>query len=170
MFLFFFLIYLNCTISQGQAISINEVRKQYEKATEDKKICENLYSRLSVTDTESDVILMAYYGAVSAIMGNHTKEPAKKLKYFNAGRRLLEKSVHLDSTNIETRFLRLTIQANCPATLNYNKNISSDKTFILDHIEENKNAEMKKRIAGFLLNATFTSPEEKERLRKLTKE
>jgi hypothetical protein len=63
-------------------------------------------------------LLMKKAGLVSAI--------SNKLNLFLEGRKLLEGSINKDKQNAEYHFLRLIIQENCPAILQYYNKIDDD--------------------------------------------
>lgn len=149
---------------KSQSISLAETRTLYQKSATDKPSCELLYQRLTKTTCDDNPVLSGYFGAVNANMANHIKEPAQKLKYFNTGRRIIEKAVQTDSLNAEIRFIRFTIQSNCPKSLKYNSSIPEDKAYLISYLHKNKNTEFKKRMTSYLISSDWLSQEEKNRL------
>lgn len=109
-------------------LDLEYIRKHYKKAISEKKICEKMISQLS-NNIESDVHL-AYLGAYQTIWANHTFSPISKLNTFIEGKKKIEEAVEKSPNNLEIRFIRLSIQKNCPVFLGYNKNINQDTQYI----------------------------------------
>ena len=162
-FLLFLFPFFN---AHGQSITLDETRSLYVKSTRDKEVCEELYKRLSTLKTDDNYILSGYYGAVAANLANQVKEPAQKIKLFNQGRRLIEKAIQMDSLNLELHFLRFTIQSNCPRSLNYNRELEPDKTFIIKHLGQSRDVRLQKKIATFMASSKSISEEEKLKFKK----
>ena len=72
----------------------------------------------------------AYQGTLIAKKASYLKNTTEKIKTFKEGVGLLEKEITLFPKNIEYRFLRLTIQENCPKILKYNKDVENDAKII----------------------------------------
>ena len=145
------LFVLLCGIAaKAQDKSLETLRRGYYKLHTDSASCARLYAQVSQT-TSADNTYNAYKGAITASMANHVKNAAEKLKLFNEGKALLEQSIKNDASNTELRFLRLTIQTNCPKALGYNKQIEGDKTFIADHLETVKDASLQQKIKDYMV-------------------
>ena len=69
---------------------------------------------------------LAYKGALIAKKAAFKKKVADKINLFKSGVTLLETEISKFPKEVEYRFLRLTIQENCPKILKYNKNIEED--------------------------------------------
>lgn len=149
----------------SQSVTLDEVRTLYAQCSRDKQVCERLFTRLSESHAPENFLLNGYYGAVAANLANHAKEPAQKIRLFNQGRRLLEDAIRSDSLSMELRFLRFTIQSNCPPSLHYSKNMAGDKLFILNHLEQAANNNLQKNMASFLDSSVHFTKEEKEKVR-----
>jgi hypothetical protein len=161
--LFLFLFLFSYSVLQSQTISIETFRKEYYKLNTDSTACAKLYKKVSEIN-QTDVLFNGYKGAISASMANHVKSKQEKIKLFNAGKKLLEQSISADSTNTELRFLRLTIQSNCPKALGYYRNINTDKKYILSHFDSIKNTTVKNRMAEYLVSSTLLTEEEKKKI------
>jgi hypothetical protein len=98
-------------------------------------------------------------------MANHSKEKKEKIKLFNTGKKMLEESIASDSSNIELRFIRFTIQSNCPKVLRYNKEIPSDKNFILKNYSSLMNVAIKKMIVSFFNQSNSVTDAERQKLK-----
>ncbi|MGZ4033878.1 MAG: hypothetical protein ACXVP4_03360, partial [Bacteroidia bacterium] len=159
----FLLFSIICFSAYSQNITVDELRKEYNKVSYDSATCARLYKKI-IKSNNTDIISTAYKGAISAAMANHLKDKKEKLNLFNSGKKLLEQSITADSSNIETRFLRFTIQSNCPKILGYNKQINSDKNFILKNYSS-ANSVIKKMISSFATKTDYFTEAEKQKLK-----
>lgn len=151
------------SISSAQTVTVDALRKEYYKVTSDSATCAKLYSKVC-KDNSTDNIIIGYKGAIMAAMANHIKNKQEKLKLFNSGKKFIDQSVITDNENVELRFLRFTIQSNCPKALGYNNQLDSDKKFILDNLDSIKNSSLKKKMGSFLLESNYLSTAEKKRI------
>ena len=113
------------------SLDLENVRMNYEKAVRDEKICRSILDKL--THFSDKTIYQGYLGAYQAIWANHTINPFSKINTFNSGKKNIEQAIKVDPNNIELRYLRLSIQKNCPAFLAYNKDIEADTLFLKKH-------------------------------------
>ena len=90
--------------------------------------------------------------------------PISKLRRFKKGKTLIEEAVKKQPDNLEIRFLRLAIQTNLPAFLNYSDNIIEDEKYLLANIQTIKNKNLKQDILKYLLASKHCSAEEKKEL------
>ncbi|HEY0030317.1 MAG TPA: hypothetical protein VGC65_06125 [Bacteroidia bacterium] len=148
----------------AQSISVDALRREYYKVNADSAACAKLYNKISKA-ANSDNTSLAYKGAITAAMANHAKEKQEKLKLFNSGKKLLEQSIVSDSSNIELRFLRFTIQTNCPKALGYNKQIGADKKFILANFSAVTNTAIRNMMLAFVAQSTYLTDAEKQKLK-----
>lgn len=76
---------------------------------------------------------------------------------------MLEKAVSRDSSNLEIRFLRYSIQKNLPSFLDYKGNIIADERFLLEKTSESNDNELKEIIVNYLAATNaFTAAELKK--------
>lgn len=80
---------------------------------------------------QSSTTNKAYKGALLMKKSNFLKSAAQKIALFKEGNKYLEAAITKDPSNLEFRFIRLTIQENAPKILKYNKNINEDKSLII---------------------------------------
>lgn len=95
-------------------------------------------------------VFEAYIGIGNLFMAKHSGNPFSKLSYFKSGKNYLETAVSKAPESLEIRFLRYTTQMEMPNFLGYNKNISEDKRFILEHYKESKDEVLVSQIKQFL--------------------
>jgi hypothetical protein len=107
---------------------LEEVRRNYAKAVEDKELCRQMIEQFE-KKTEN-AIEQAYLGGFQAIWAKHAVNPLKKLASFNNGRQAIEAAVEKEPFNVEIRCIRLSVQNNAPSILGYTGNIEEDRDFI----------------------------------------
>ncbi len=129
---------------------LQRVRANYILAANDRKICATMIQELA--KNEDNAVIMAYLGGYKAIWAKHIINPFSKLSTFRKGTELIEKAVMNDRTNVEIRFIRLSIQKNCPFFLSYKKNIDEDTKFI----NANKNNIKSEHLRNILDNMNHT--------------
>lgn len=160
----FILFILTSFTSFAQVITVDALRRDYQNVKTDSTTCANLYKKI-VKSNNADLITTAYRGAITAAMAGYSKDKKEKIKLFSTGKKMLEQSITSDSSNIETRFLRYTVQSNCPKALGYNKQLKSDKEFILKNYSIITNFAIKNMIKKFLLQYTTLTETEKQKLK-----
>jgi len=153
-----------CHISYGQSITLEEARKYYSEAMKNKETCESIFRKFANVSSSENNILLGYKGAVTVAMSKYLKTAKEKMAYFNDGKKLIEEAISKDSKNVELKFIRFTIQSNCPPALKYNKNIPEDKKYIIENLVNVKNAVVRTKIKEYLLESKHTSVEEKEKI------
>jgi hypothetical protein len=152
-------------VAFSQTININELRKEYAKVNADSLSCFKLYKKVSQIKDQDNTI-NGYKGAISAMKASFVKDKKEKLKLFNEGKEMLERSIVTDSSNIELRFLRFTIQTNAPKVLGYNKKIESDKNYIITHFDSVNKSALKNMMQDFLIQSAYLSENEKSKIKK----
>ena len=90
-------------------------------------------SQLGLFQHSTGVISQAYTGALLMKKSSHEKGAGKKLELFKEGKNLLEQAIKTENQNAEFRFLRLMIQENCPAILNYHDSKKEDAEIVKDY-------------------------------------
>jgi hypothetical protein len=137
-----------CTFFNARGMDLEKIRINYEKAVSDKKICQAMIEKLS-TSTE-DAIHIAYLGAFQTIWAKHVVNPISKLSTFKKGKRNIEEAVKSKPDNVEIRFVRLSVQANCPSFLGYSGKINEDKKMVQVGIQNTKSAILKKMMEALI--------------------
>lgn len=107
------------------------IRNNFSKAPSNKAVCRTMIDELKL-DTHNPV-KQAYLGGFQTIWAKHTINPISKLSTFNRGKKSIEAAVGKAPNDVEIRFIRLSVQQNCPSFLGYNDQIENDKKFIQTH-------------------------------------
>jgi hypothetical protein len=162
-----FLFVVNSITSFGQGMTVEEARKIYSALMQDKATCEAAYKKFSQVTAADNTLLMGYKGAVTVAMSKYVKVVKEKIGYFNNGKKLIEAAIAEDDKNVELKFIRFTIQSNCPPALKYNQNIPADKKYIIDNLTNVKNASVRSSIKEYLLQSKDVSEVEKQKINAL---
>lgn len=136
-FLLIFLLSLQCS-----AQDINTLRNNFDKASTNKNICEEMIN--SISSSTKNSLFLGYLGAYQTIWAEHVSNPFSKLKTFNNGKKNIDNAINKDPNNIELRLIRYSIQLNAPKFLGYHKNIASDKKIIIENKNSIKNTDVLK--------------------------
>ena len=155
------------TASAQTTITLEEARKIYSESMQDKATCEDAYQKFTSVKNTGNPLLTGYKGAVSVAMSKHLKAAKEKIAHFNEGKKLIESAILEDGKNVELKFIRFTIQTNCPPALKYNKNIPEDKKYIIENLAAVKNNGVRSRIKEYLLQSKDVTPEEKQKINAL---
>jgi hypothetical protein len=138
------------------------VREEYKKAVSSEKVAYRLKDELKAITKDDDKRWVAYKGAVTALTARYQKDSKLRGKTFKEGVELIEYAVQKDSSDIEIRFVRLSVQQNSPKFLKYNKHIAGDKQFILSNFGEIQSEGLKEYLRSYILNSGKFSKQEKE--------
>jgi len=128
---FFFLLISFLTFFPG--LSVDEIREDYKEAIGSEEKTFELKEVLKNVTKSDDNRLVAYKGAVIALSSQYLKGISNKVKTFQEGTAMIEYAVEKAPSDIEIRFVRLSVQQNSPKFLKYNKHIAGDKQFILSN-------------------------------------
>lgn len=147
-----------------KSLNVKEARTAYRAAGEDSTKIESFYKLLSTVKKTDKVVLVAYKGASISMLAREKKTIKEKKEGFIEGIELLEYAIKKQPNNIETRFIRLSIQENTPKLLKYKGAISEDKHFILSQFKLIKDKHLKTHIKDYILKSKGFSEEEKQSL------
>ncbi len=143
------------------AQDLNEIRSEYPKAVESSEVANKLNAALASVKTPSKPILLAYKGAASTLKANFAKSRSDKKEFFKEGVSLIESAIEAEPSNIEIRYIRMSVQENSPRFLGYHKNIEEDKEFILKNYANGSSAKSKEIVKNFVINSENFSENEK---------
>ena len=154
----FFLI-ISIYIAQ---LDVSTIRGHYKEAVVSKESTLSLHEKLEKTSLNDDIRLVAYKGAVTALMARYEKGVQLKGETFKNGIEWIEYAVKKDTTNIEVHFVRLSIQQNSPKFLKYNKDIQRDKEMILNNFFSIKSKAFQDYLKGYIISSDNFTEEEKK--------
>lgn len=137
----------------GNAQDVNTLRAQYPEAVESSAITAKMDAELSKVENAGKPVLLAYKGAVLTLKAKFSKKKSEKKEFFKEGVGFIESAVSADGSNIEIRYIRLSVQENSPRFLGYHKNMEEDKKFILKHFNSISSVELKDIIKDFVIKS-----------------
>ncbi len=144
---YLFFIFFVSFISNAQ--DLKEIRTLYPKAVENADATTKLDAELAKVNSSSKSALVAYKGAVSTVKAKFAKKKSEKKDFFKTGVSLIESAVKAEPSNIEIRYIRISVQENSPKFLGYHKNIEEDKKFILKNYASISSKELKEIVKDF---------------------
>lgn len=132
-FVFIFLFFLAQVIVLGQHLPEEiDVAAFYTAFASDDLASIN--SQLEIINPQ-DALSKAYTGALLMKKAGKVKKPKEKLETFKEGKELLDGTIAEHPENAEFRFLRLVIQEQAPAILNYNDKKEDDAQKVIEHYD-----------------------------------
>ncbi len=143
---------------------IGTIRKEFILASKDRESASTLMDQLSMITEADKKVLVAYKGAVTALMAKYTKENQERKRLFKEGVKLLEYAISEEPNNIEIRCLRLSIQENTPKFLKYRSNIEEDKSFILTNYKNTASLAVKDFVKSYIMQSDGFNTGEKQGL------
>jgi hypothetical protein len=127
-----------------------------------------MMKQAALCEKEHLLLSQAYLAAAEMSMAKYKVNPYSKITIFNKGKVKLEEVISRDTTNIELRYIRYTIQDNVPSILGYDKQMPSDKAYLLKHLPEIKKTDrdLFARVSTYLILRSKLNDEEKKLLEK----
>ncbi|MHA6697308.1 hypothetical protein [Chryseobacterium sp. A321] len=125
--------------------NLQTYRTGYSKAATDKILCERMIRDLEKEKNNSSLYL-GYLGGYQTVWAKHVFSPMTKLQTFKTGKKNIEKAIEQDPSNIELRFIRLSVQKNAPTFLGYHSHVKNDKEFIVKNRSKVQSEILKKNI------------------------
>ncbi len=151
-FLILLLIFSTYAGGQGDQRAYYKALESEEQAILDSKIQE-------LEKVKSSTLVNAYKGALIAKKACFLKGMKEKLDTFKQGVDLLETAIEKYPKNWEYRFLRLSVQENCPKILKYNGNIDEDKKHIVANFSSLKD-QLQQIIRDYARSSSILDPKE----------
>ncbi len=139
------LIFLSAFTSQA-TLSLKQLRETYFRAATSKDESARLSRLLDTAGEKSDPVILCYKGAAEMLKARYAVNPFAKMSLFNKGKDLIERSISRDTSCVESRFVRFTIQRNLPGFLGYNRNIARDSCMIANRIQNLEDIDLRNRI------------------------
>jgi len=131
-------------------LSVKDARDQYFRSADSGPEAAKFEQMLEPVKENDNPILVAYKGAAEMLKAKTVLSPISKMSCFNKGKKLIETAILHDSTNMESRFIRYSIQVNLPGFLDYKKNIAADRSLVERSLDTLTDTEFKNKITAFL--------------------
>lgn len=113
---------------------VSTAQEKFEKAAfyavMDSGDLDAITNQIEIVKASSSNNKEGYEGALLMRKADKVPSPAKKLKYFKAGRIKLETALLADNDNTEYHFLRLAIEEHAPKIVKYHSDIENDKLIV----------------------------------------
>lgn len=128
-------------ISSSHAYAdIHDIRKSFHQALLDAEYIEPFHDFMK-TQSDTSPTVAAYKAISEALLAQKVWNPLEKFMHIQNFSEMMESCLANDSTNLEIRFLRFSVEYHIPQWLGFSKNINKDIDFI------NANSEFTKRLA-----------------------
>jgi hypothetical protein len=146
--------------------SLTEMRRLYQSAA----VSEDSLKKLAMLSAPANnnsaaMVYLGYKGAATIMQAKYQVNPFSKLESLKKGKEILQTAIIKDTTQLETRYLRFTIQTNLPSFLNYSADINNDKLFLLSNYRSIQDEELKKMVFQYLSTSKFCTEEELKKIK-----
>lgn len=153
-----FHIVLFTHVGVAQTLRISEIRKDFKVGHKDEATCKK---HLNALEKHADSpVELGYEAAYHMFMARHSGNPLKKMSFFKDGKKMLEKQIASNPSNVELRYIRLCIQYYIPSYLGYRDNIEEDKDFLMNNLYKLSDKETKEVLYNYLKGAKMYSERE----------
>ncbi len=171
------LLMLPSWLIQGKTASplhtISDIRAAYAEAIHEAPKAAQFHKRMAQLNTPSPLKL-GYKGAAKTLKAKHSWNPVKKMRYLKQGMNLIGQAIRKKPSDIELRFLRLSVAYYLPDFLGYGENMKTDKSRILKGLlgpsQPRKPPRVRTVILEFLCQNDLCNESEKQALKALMKE
>lgn len=137
---------------------IDELRQEYMKALHNCELAPEVY-RMFLEVEKPSAQIMAYKGALEAIMTRTTWNVFKKMAYLRKSEKSFDEAVKMDPNSVEIRFMRMAVQYEIPAYLGFSEDLERDKKFVIKNIKNFKAQDFPKQtckeIYAFMKRCNF---------------
>lgn len=168
--LYVLIVMLLVSLANAQADHVdsnvmNYIRNEFYLAVEDENTAENLLEYLNnLPASDSRIRILAYTGALEAVMAKHVFNPYSKFKYVTRGLKKLDRAVISQPDALEIRFLRFAVLHNIPAIFGIGDERKADLnvvyTSLLSKDYSDLDYNLQKGIAEFLIKSDRLSSEQ----------
>lgn len=128
-------ILITSTLFGESKKEFNYLRGEYVKVLKNRDLVEGVYGKFKEVQDPS-AKLLAYKGALEAIMTGTTWNFFKKIGYLNKSEVSFNHAVEKSPKDVEIRFMRMAVEFEIPSYLGYSENMENDRKFIINNIEE----------------------------------
>ena len=112
---------------------VKRVRAAIMRGIVNEKVNDSLLKVLKEINAPSP-IMQAYLGTSLSLVAKHAWDPYTKIKYLIKSEAELKKAIAREPENLEIRFMRFSIESNCPGFIGFSKNIEADKKIIIKQL------------------------------------
>ncbi len=134
----------------AQQPTVEQVRQAFYQCTLNSASSDSLLQQLATIEQPTPLI-KAYIGATEAIKTQTKWNPYSKYACLKRSRKALNEAVSLDTSNVEIRFLRFSIQHHIPPWLGFSKQMEVDKAVILNNLLRYEAGTLNEKIRQYIL-------------------
>lgn len=131
---------------------LEQLRQEYLLAATDKEEVQKLTATCQEKANQNGPTSQGYCIMIHFLEAKHAINPYKKLTEFNKGKTALDSLISKHQTNIELRYLRLSMQDRVPGFLGYSDQIVTDENFITSNIQSISDSSTYELIYNYLQN------------------
>lgn len=141
------------------------IREDFHSLDQDKKALEKIIKNTSYIN---NAVSEAYKGLCQTMMAEYVFWPMSKISNFNKGKERINHTISASPDNCELRYIRLLVQLNAPAFLNYNHEVLVDFDMFCSSLPSVKaDKQWRQKFIDGLLKTRNISDSQKEILTKL---
>lgn len=129
--------------------SVKEVRHAYFSSADNKRKAINFEQLLNSIKVDAMPVLVCYKGAAEMLKAKNTVNPFVKFSCFKRGRNLVEQALARDPSNIESHFIRYTLQQNLPWFLGYHTDMHQDSLLVAKGLAQMDDQDLKNKITNY---------------------
>ena len=148
-FLYFFILGLAVLAQANSDPTLSQLRIRFKAAVVDKEV-EDFFNFCQI-NTSLPSTHKAYKASSYALMTSKTWNPFTKIKRLNTYEQLMKEAYQSDTSKIEIRFLRLSMEYNIPRWLGMSNHLKEDKEYIVAHINDIKSLRLSPAFAKYIL-------------------
>ena len=140
----------------AQQVTLAEVREDFYMATLDYKHAFPLIEKLEDVKDPTPLVT-AYKAATLAILAKPGWNFFKKISYLKQSKHNFVDAIERNDTDVEIRFLRLSVEHHLPKYLGLSKNIETDKKMIMEKITSFSQKKLSPEIANYIVTFAIES-------------
>lgn len=119
--------------------NLDTIRNAFKTANTSQENAEKFKEIVKNGSELTPALKKAYLGASTILLSRYEDGIMSKYSAFKKGKNEIEAAFKLNPNNIEIRLVRLIIQHEVPAFLNYNDALENDKKYIFTHFSSANN-------------------------------
>lgn len=150
------IVFLFPVLVHSQEINLDSLRKDYYEVIHDASLTDTFFTKVYGTK-DSSAIVEAYRGAAWALRAKVAWNPMAKLSYLKKSQKALEVSIGKDSSNLEIRFIRYSIQFHLPGYLGMSNDMEEDFSLIKTNLINYASPDLPSDIAQFIVKFVIDS-------------
>ncbi|MEM1134542.1 MAG: hypothetical protein AAGI07_01795 [Bacteroidota bacterium] len=115
------------------------------------------FCNLILSYSNESAVITAYQAAAKALQAKNGWNPLARLSQLKQADALFESAIDREPSNIELRFLRLSVQYYTPRWLGLSDNLEEDKKVIISNIHHYKNLNINDGVIDWIQDFMITS-------------